>query len=154
MSCPRTIPCDFSPNLVSSFLFKINSKGSVATYADIVRLPLLFTLNRFLLLFEDSSLWMNFRGDILIFVITKLISCMYFSCCCCFFFIWVFFHEHWRITGLQGRGESISLTPHYHFHMLHRHLDISGVITAESLPQRIASSRTRTGNLWFPSASR
>ena len=87
MSCPRTIPCDFSPNLVSSFLFKINSKGSVATYADIVRLPLLFTLNRFLLLFEDSSLWMNFRGDILIFVITKLISCMYFSCCCCFFYL-------------------------------------------------------------------
>ena len=87
MSCPRTIPCDFSPNLVSSFLFKINSKGSVATYGDIVRLPLLFTLNRFLLLFEDGSLWMNFRGDILIFVITKLISCMCFSCCCCFFYL-------------------------------------------------------------------
>ena len=29
-----------------------------------------------------------------------------------FFSIWVFFHEHSRITGLQGKGEGISLTPH------------------------------------------
>ena len=75
----------------------------------------------------------------------------------CFFFyfsIWVFFHDHSRITGLQGKGEGISLTPHYHFHPLHRHLDISRAITAESSHLHIASSRTRTGNLWFPSASR
>ena len=71
-----------------------------------------------------------------------------------FFSIWVFFHDHSRITGLQGKGESISLTPHYHFHPLHRHLDISRAITAESSPLHIASSRTRTGNLWFPRASR
>ena len=71
-----------------------------------------------------------------------------------FFSMWVFFHEHSRITGLQGKGEGISLTPHYHFHPLHRHLDISRAITAESSPLHIASSRTRTGNLWFPSASR
>ena len=70
-----------------------------------------------------------------------------------FFSIWVLFHEHSRITGLQGKGEGISLTPHYHFHPLHRHLDISRAITAESSPLYIASSRTRTGNLWFPSAS-
>ena len=38
-----------------------------------------------------------------------------------FFFFWVFFHEHSRITGLQGKGEGISLTTHYHFHPLHRH---------------------------------
>ena len=40
-----------------------------------------------------------------------------------FFFlsIWVFFHEHSWITGLQGKGEGILLTPHYHFHSLHRH---------------------------------
>ena len=31
-----------------------------------------------------------------------------------FFSIWVFFHEHSQITGLQGKGEGISLTPHYH----------------------------------------
>ena len=48
-----------------------------------------------------------------------------------FFSIWVFFHEHSRITGLQGKGEGISLTPHYYFHPLHRHFDISRAITAE-----------------------
>ena len=59
--------------------------------------------------------------------------------------MWAFFHEHSRSTGLQGKGEGISLTPHYHFHPLHRHLDISQVITAESSPLHIGSSRTRTG---------
>ena len=53
-----------------------------------------------------------------------------------------------------GRGEGISLTHHYHFHPLHRHLDISQAITAESPALHIGSSRTRTGNLCFPSASR
>ena len=71
-----------------------------------------------------------------------------------FFSIWVFFHEHWRITGLQGKGEGISLTPHYHFHPLHGHLDIRREITAESSPLHITSSRTRTRSLWFPSTSR
>ena len=69
-----------------------------------------------------------------------------------FFSLWVLFHEHSRITGLQGKGEGISLTPHYHFHLLHRQLDIRRAITAESSPLYIASSRTRPGNLWFPSA--
>ena len=69
--------------------------------------------------------------------------------------IWVFFHEHSRITGLHGKGESISLTPHYHFHPLHKHLDITQAIAAGSSPLHIASRRTRrTGNLWFSSASR
>ena len=71
-----------------------------------------------------------------------------------FFFIWVFFHEHSRFTGQQGKGKGIYLTPLYHFHPLHRHLDSSRAITAESSPLHIASSRTRTGILWFPSASR
>ena len=30
------------------------------------------------------------------------------------------------------KGEGISLTPHYHFHPLHKQLDISWAITAES----------------------
>ena len=55
-----------------------------------------------------------------------------------FFSIWVFFHEHSRITGLQEKGEGISLTPHYHFHPLHRRLDISRAIAAESSPLHIA----------------
>ena len=71
-----------------------------------------------------------------------------------FFSIRIFFHDHSRTTGLQGKGEGISVTPHYHFYPLHRHLDISRATTAESLPLHIASSQTLTGNLWFPSASR
>ena len=71
-----------------------------------------------------------------------------------FFSIWVFFHEHSRFTGKQGKGEGIYLTPLYHFHPLHRHLDISRAITAGSSPLHIAGSRTRTGNLWLPTASR
>ena len=59
-----------------------------------------------------------------------------------FFSIWVLFHEHSRITGLKGKGEGIPLTPHYHFHLLHRHLGISQAITAESSPLHIASNRT------------
>ena len=71
-----------------------------------------------------------------------------------FFSIWVFFHNHSRTTGLQGKEESIPLTLHYHFHTLHRHLDITRAITAETSPLHIGSNWTRTGNLWFPSASR
>ena len=66
-----------------------------------------------------------------------------------FFAIWVFFYEHSRITGLQGKGKGISLTPLYHFHQLQRHLDISRAITAESSPLHTASSRTRPGTFGF-----
>ena len=51
-----------------------------------------------------------------------------------YFSTWVFFHEHSRFTGQQRKGEGIYLTPLYHFHPLHRHLDISRAITAESSP--------------------
>ena len=51
-------------------------------------------------------------------------------------------------------GGGINLTPLYHFQPLHRHLDIRRAMTAESSPLHIASSQTRTGNLWFPSTSR
>ena len=71
-----------------------------------------------------------------------------------FFSIWVFFHNHSWIKGLQRKGEGISLTPHYYFHTLYRHLNISWTITEESSSLHIGSSKTRTGNLWFPSASR
>ena len=64
-----------------------------------------------------------------------------------FFAIWVSFHEHSRITGQQGKGKDISLTHHYHFHPLHRHLDINGVITIEDSPLHVASSRAQTGIL-------
>ena len=48
------------------------------------------------------------------------------------FFYLDFIHNHSRITGLQWKWEGISLTPHYHFHPLHRHLYISWTITAGS----------------------
>ena len=54
-----------------------------------------------------------------------------------------FFHEHSRFTGHQKKGKGFSLTPHYHFHPLHRHLDISRAITVGSLPLHIASSQTQ-----------
>ena len=54
-----------------------------------------------------------------------------------------------RFTGQQGKGEAIFLSPLHLFHPLHRHLGISRVITAESSPLHIASSRTRTGTFGF-----
>ena len=63
-----------------------------------------------------------------------------------FYSIWIFYCNHSWITGLQGKGEGISLTPHCHFHPVHRHLDISWAITAESSPLHIASSRTGNSN--------
>ena len=43
----------------------------------------------------------------------------------------------------RGWGSlSLSLTALYHFHLLHRHLDISQAITAESSPKHIASRWT------------
>ena len=59
--------------------------------------------------------------------------------------IWVFFHEYSRMEVLHGKEEGISLAPQYHFHQLHRHLDIlnvSGAVTAESSPLYIDSRRT------------
>ena len=47
-----------------------------------------------------------------------------------------------------GKEKGISLTPHYYFHPLRRHLDISRAITAESSPLHIGSSWTRTKNLY------
>ena len=47
-----------------------------------------------------------------------------------FFSIWVFFQEHSRITGLQGKGEGIPLTPHYN-HPPPRHSDEPGTLISE-----------------------
>ena len=73
---------------------------------------------------------------------------------------WIFFLSEFSFTNIhesqdcRGKGKGISLTPHYHFQPLHRHLDISWAITAESSPLHKASSRSRTRNLWFSSSSR
>ena len=78
----------------------------------------------------------------------------YYSCVDFFFLSAFSFTTIHKSQDCKGRGRGISLTPHYHFHPLHRHLDISRAITAESSPLHIGSNRTRTGNLWFPRASR
>ena len=67
------------------------------------------------------------------------------------FFYLGFLAQAFMIHRTAGVREAISLTPIYHVHLLHRHLDISWAITAESSPLHIGSSQARTGNLWFPS---
>ena len=62
------------------------------------------------------------------------------------------FHSR-TFTEQQRNGRAIFLTPLYHFHPLYKHLNISRAITAETSPLHIASNRTQTGNLWFPSGS-
>ena len=47
----------------------------------------------------------------------------------------------------SGEGEGISLIPLYHFHPLHRHLDISQTITAESSLLYIASYQAQVSTL-------
>ena len=64
-----------------------------------------------------------------VFVMLLYLRLIYFTL---FFLSVFFFHEHLQITGLQGEGGGILVTPHYHFHPLHRNLDISRWITAES----------------------
>ena len=70
-----------------------------------------------------------------------------------FFFLSGFSFTNIHESGLQGKGEGIYLTPHYHLHPLHGHLGISRAITAESSRLHMASSRTQTGSLLFPSTS-
>ena len=72
---------------------------------------------------------------------------------CLFFSMWVFFHEHSQITGLHRKRKGISLSLHYHFHSLLRHLDISQAITMESSPLHIVNSWTWPRNLQFMGAS-
>ena len=64
-----------------------------------------------------------------------------------FFSIRVFFLEHSRFTGQQGREEAIYLTPLYHLHQLRRRLEISWGITVENSPLHKACSRVLAANL-------
>ena len=61
-----------------------------------------------------------------------------------FFSIWHFFHEYTRFTG----GGYLFI-PFLSLPPLHRHLNISWVIAAESSSLSIAGSRNRTWNLWY-----
>ena len=129
------IPMNHSVTLVVFFhwlMLKLVQKG-------------LLTLSSIALLILPNSLFAGLTSRNV--GLSKKLSSFFFS-------IWVFFHEHSRITGLQGKGGGIFLTPHYQFHPLYRHLVISREIAAGSSHLHIASSRARTQNLWFPSASR
>ena len=52
----------------------------------------------------------------------------------------------------RGEGGGVILTSLYHLHLLCEHEDIRRMIATESSFLHIVSDRTRTGNLWFPSA--
>ena len=62
------------------------------------------------------------------------------------YFIFFGFHSQ-QFRNHRTAGEGISLTPPYHFHPLHRHLDISRAITTDGSSLHIGSSWTRSGNL-------
>ena len=50
------------------------------------------------------------------------------------------YYYHLQTTGLQGKGEGISLAPHYHYHPFQRHLDITPAITEKNLALHIGLS--------------
>ena len=59
-----------------------------------------------------------------------------------FFFLSGFFFKNvHEPQDSKSRETAFFLTPHYHFHPLHRHLDMSQEVTAESSPLHMGSSR-------------
>ena len=61
------------------------------------------------------------------------------------FFIYLgFLSRTFTINRTAGEGKGISLTPLYQFQPLHRHLEISWAITAESSSLDISSSQNRS----------
>ena len=59
----------------------------------------------------------------------------------CFFYLG-FISPAFTIHRTVGEGDATSLTHLYHFHLLHRNLDVSQAITADSSPLRILSMQT------------
>ena len=63
----------------------------------------------------------------------------------------VFFLSGFSFTNILESRDSrgwgkLFLTPHYQFHLLHKHSFISGIITVENSPTYKTSDRTRTVN--------
>ena len=71
---------------------------------------------------------------------------VFFLFCFVFFYQGFSFTQHSQFTEQQGMGRSF-VTPIYHFHLLHEHLDIRRAITADKLPLHIGDDRTQTKNL-------
>ena len=68
---------------------------------------------------------------------------------CFYFLFFCFFLSAFSFTTIHepGKRVDISWTPYYYFYPLHRYIDISQAITAESSPLQITSDRTHTGSL-------
>ena len=64
-------------------------------------------------------------------------------------FVLVFLSRLFSIHRTPEERERYLFNSLYHFHSLHRHLDISRVITVECLPLHVASSQTETGTLIY-----
>ena len=69
------------------------------------------------------------------------------------FSIPVIFHKTFTFHTTTGERRDLFLTLHYYFYSLYRHLDISGVINAESSPFYITNDWNLTARSWIPSAS-
>ena len=91
---------------------------------------------------ENSPMYRDMFTIALVLFFNYCMLISFFSTQLFFFVIWIFFQKHSRFTGQQGKGDGISLTPLYHFHPLHRHLEISQGITVESSLHHIIS------NIW------
>ena len=65
-----------------------------------------------------------------------------------FFFLSGFFSRTFAIHTTAGEGGGY-LSPLYHFHSFHRHLDINRAIAAECSPLHIAFSRIKPGIFGF-----
>ena len=148
--------------IITCFIRKINAlksySGKNCNVHLLVRIrySFFYTYTQLVYFYSHINFW-DLQVNITLRQLIKAFTLIFFEkkniYICIYISVWVFFHNHSRITGLLGREESVSLDPHYHFHPRQKHLDISRPITAESSPLHIGSSRTRTGNLWFPSPS-
>ena len=148
----KNLNANFTGKYLSrTFLTKLHAlRTATLLKRDLIKKkPLVFSLE--ICETFKNIFWENISGWLL-FVFICVWILRSFRNCLFFFFLSGF--SFTNIHRQQGKGEGIFLTPLYHFHLLHRHLDISRAITAESSRLHIASSRTRTGNLWFPSANR
>ena len=87
-------------------------------------------------------------------VINVMVIFSKYGCFCNFFLSGFSFTSIHNSQDSRERWETTFLTPFYHFHPLHRHLDIIQAITAQSSPPHIGRSWTWTRwNLWFSSIS-
>ena len=123
-----------SVSLVVNGNFVSGKKSTNISFQSVWKFLFYFLLYKQLLL---SNLKLTLKCKIVLFEIYQIKVFLFF------FFIWVFFHEHLRITGHQGKREAISLTSLYHFHQPHGHVDNSLAIIVESSPLHIASSRSK-----------